>query len=46
MRGAHPREIKEFETSTKFNRPECTRLPLEELQSQKILPEEHAPETP
>ena len=29
MRGAYPKEIKEFETSTKFKRPECTRLPLE-----------------
>ena len=29
----------------KFKRPECTRLHLRELQSQKIFPEEHAPET-
>ena len=29
-------KLKDFETSTKFKRPECTRLPLEELQSQKF----------
>ena len=39
-------KLKDFETSTKFKRPECTRLPLEELQSQKFYRRSMRPKLP